>query len=221
MTHSDDRTRRDFDRASLLWDEKSGRVRLAEDVAEAILREVPLDRGMDCLDFGCGTGLLTLLLAPRVGTVTAVDGSPGMLDVLKGKIARTGWTGVTTRLADLDGDNPLGGPYHLAFSSMTLHHIRDVPALVRRVHASLRRGGQLALADLDSEEGRFHGDPRGVFHPGFERSSLAAVLEEAGFRSVRAVTAARVTKKGEGGVVRDFTVFLMTGIKPAEKEGSA
>jgi 2-polyprenyl-3-methyl-5-hydroxy-6-metoxy-1,4-benzoquinol methylase len=220
MTHSDDRPRRDFDRAALFWDEKPGRVHLAEDVAGAILREIPLDRGMDCLDFGCGTGLLTLLIAPRVGTVTAADGSRGMLDVLNGKIARAGWTGVTTLLADLDGDDPLGGPYHLAASSMTLHHIRDVPALLGRVRAALHPGGWLALADLDEEGGRFHDDNQGVYHFGFARPALAADVAAAGFRSVRTVTAARVPKKTGAGEVCEFTVFLLTARKSEEREGS-
>jgi len=221
MTGSDERPHRDFDREAAFWDEEPGRVHLAEDVAEAIVREVPLDREMDCLDFGCGTGLLTLLLAPWVGTVTAVDSSPGMLAALNGKIVRLGWTGVKTRLADLDGGDSPGGPYHLAASSMTLHHIRDVPSLLLRVHAALHPGGWIAVADLDADEGRFHSDNQGVFHFGFERSSLAGDFAAAGFRSVRTVTAARVPKRTKEGDIREFTIFLMTGKKPAEQEGSA
>ncbi len=41
---------------------------------------------MDILDFGCGTGLLTLHFQPLARSVTGLDSSPGMLDALKAKI---------------------------------------------------------------------------------------------------------------------------------------
>jgi len=220
MTGSDGPPRRDFDRDAAFWDEKPDRVRMAGDVASAIEREIPLDRSMDVLDFGCGTGLLSLHLAPRIGTLTAVDGSRGMLDVLDGKIERLGLTAVRTRLVDLEGDDPLGGPYHLAVSSMTLHHIVNVPSLLRRVQAALHPGGRLAVADLDREGGRFHRDRQGVFHEGFERRLLAGDLAAAGFVSVRAVTASRLTKKTREGDAAEFTVFLMIADKPVEREGT-
>lgn len=218
MTGSDGAPRRDFDHAASLWDEKPERVRLAGDVADAIAREIPLDRRMDCLDLGCGTGLLTLLLAPKVGTLTAADGSRGMLEVLNGKIERMGWTGVKTLQADIEAGPLPGGPYHLVMSSMTLHHIRDIPSLLRRISTILHPGGWIALADLDAEEGRFHRDNQGVFHFGFDRSSLAGDAAAAGFESVRTSTAARVLKDGKRDGIREFTVFLLTARKPGNRE---
>ncbi|HOI72749.1 MAG TPA: methyltransferase domain-containing protein [Syntrophales bacterium] len=220
MTGSDGAQRRDFDHAATSWDEKPERVRLAGDVADAIVREIPLDRRMDCLDLGCGTGLLTLLLAPKVGTLTAADGSRGMLEVLNGKIERMGWTGVKTLQVDIDAGPLPAGPYHLVASSMTLHHIRDIPALLRRVFAVLHPGGRIALADLDAEKGRFHHDNRGVFHFGFDRSSLAGDAAAAGFESVGTTTAARILKEGKRGGIREFTVFLLTARKPGNREGT-
>ena len=34
---------------------------------------------MDALDFGCGTGLVTLKLQPFIHSITGVDGSQGMI----------------------------------------------------------------------------------------------------------------------------------------------
>lgn len=220
MTGSDGAPRRDFDHAASSWDEKPERVRLAGDVAGAIVREVPLDHRMDCLELGCGTGLLTLLLAPKVGTLTAADGSRGMLEVLDKKIERMGWKGVKTLQVDIETGPLPGGPYHLVMSSMTLHHIRNIPALLRRIFAVIHPGGRIALADLDAEEGRFHRDNQGVFHFGFDRSSLAGDAATAGFESVRTTTAARVLKEAKSGGIREFTVFLMTARKPGNREGT-
>ena len=58
------------------------RVKLATDVAGAVSAEVRLAADMDVLDFGCGTGLLALQLQPYVRSITGVDSSQGMLDVL-------------------------------------------------------------------------------------------------------------------------------------------
>jgi precorrin-6B methylase 2 len=52
--------KRDFDKEAAAWDEQPARVQLAGDVAAAIVRQVTLRTDMDVLDFGCGTGLLTL-----------------------------------------------------------------------------------------------------------------------------------------------------------------
>ena len=50
-----------------------GRVKMAHDVARAIIGTIQPEPAMDVLDFGCGTGLLTLALQPHVRTITAVD----------------------------------------------------------------------------------------------------------------------------------------------------
>ena len=64
--------KRDFDAAAATWDENPGRVKVAHDVARAIRETVKLMPDLDVLDFGCGTGLLTLQLQPSVGTITGL-----------------------------------------------------------------------------------------------------------------------------------------------------
>jgi ubiquinone/menaquinone biosynthesis C-methylase UbiE len=88
---------RDFDKDAARWDEHPTRVRLGQDVASAIAHAVPLGPTMDVLDFGCGTGIVTLQLAASVASVTGVDSSQGMLEVLNAKIDRQGRKNVTTR----------------------------------------------------------------------------------------------------------------------------
>jgi len=100
---------RDFDKEAAAWDENPARVRLADDVAAAISRQVPVNTAMDALDFGCGTGLLTLRLASLVRSITGVDSSQGMLDVLAVKVARGNLTNVRTLRLDLDRGMPCPG----------------------------------------------------------------------------------------------------------------
>lgn len=193
-----------FDRAAPTWDQVDRRVMLAQAVSGAIAARVPLSKDLAVLDFGCGTGLVTLALAPRVGAIAGADNSPGMLQELAAKAAAAGLPVLHLPLA-ADGSGPLGGPYDLIVSSMTLHHVEDIPCLFRRLAEHLVPGGQVALADLDAEDGSFHDAGVAIHHRGFSRDQIQAWLEEAGFEDIHLDTAA-VTRKG----ARDYPVFLAT-----------
>ena len=206
-------TNRNFDTEAATWDEQSTRVRLAQDIADAMQRQIPITSGMDALDLGCGTGLLSFHLQPLVRSITGIDNSPGMLDVFNAKVAAQGLTNISSQLRDLDKGDTLSGQYHLIVSSMTLHHIREFAPLFAQFYRIMAPGGFLGLADLDLDDGQFHEDSTGVFHPGFDRGALRQALIDAGFVDVAATTAAEVEKKARNGEQRRFTVLLMTGRK--------
>jgi 2-polyprenyl-3-methyl-5-hydroxy-6-metoxy-1,4-benzoquinol methylase len=203
--------RRDFNKEAAQWDANPGRVKLANDVADAIIREAAPSPEMDALDFGCGTGLVTLRIQPLVRSITGADSASGMLAVLESKVKAQGLANVRTQLVDFEKGGHVEGKYRLVMSSMTMHHVKDTSALFRQWHGLLLPGGLLAAADLDTEDGSFHGNNTGVFHLGFDREHLKRLLREAGFSGVRDVTAATVTRDVEGGGKRDFPVFLITG----------
>jgi 2-polyprenyl-3-methyl-5-hydroxy-6-metoxy-1,4-benzoquinol methylase len=205
--------RKDFDKEAAQWDANPGRVKLAHDVADAIIREVSPTGEMDALDFGCGTGLVTLRLQPLVRSITGMDSSRGMLAVLESKVRSQGLVNVRTRFLDLEQGGKMEGRYDLIVSSMTLHHVPDPAALIARLSAALLPRGTLAVADLDAEDGSFHGDNTGVLHLGFDRAFVKGLLEKTGLTRVREVTAAVVTKEIEGKGRREFPVFLIMGNK--------
>ena len=203
---------RDFDKAAATWDEEPRRVKLAREVADAIIGEVQPTREMDALDFGCGTGLLTLCLQPHLRSITGVDSSGGMLEALERKVEEQGLQNVRTAYLDVvKGERP-AGKYHLIVSCMTLHHVADLAPLFRLFHRLLLPGGCLCVADLDQEDGSFHDDPTGIQHFGFERAEVMGMLAEAGFTNVRAATAA-IIHKSSPGRTRDYPVFLVSGQK--------
>ena len=206
-----DEKKRDFDKEAATWDENPVRVKMAEDVGTAMVARVPLDSAMRVLDFGCGTGLVTLRLAPLVGMITGADTSRGMLDVFEAKAAAMGVDNVRTQWLDPDGDGALSGQYDVIVSCMTLHHIAAVEPLLAQCHRCLAPGGRLCIADLDTEDGRFHGDNTGVFHFGFDREALSKAFIGAGFEGVAAVTAATVMKPDEAGTAHPFSIFLISG----------
>jgi 2-polyprenyl-3-methyl-5-hydroxy-6-metoxy-1,4-benzoquinol methylase len=201
-----------FNAMAAEWDDSPLRAGIARAVAAAIAGTLPLRPDMRALEYGCGTGLVSVLLADRVGHILAADLAPNMLQVLDDKCRRAGLAHIDTRRLDLTVDPPPAERFDLIFSSMTLHHIENVDAVLDTLAGLLTPGGWLALADLDREDGSFHGpDVPGVFHSGFERARLMDRLRALGLVDVGGRTAHTVHKTGPGGDTRGYPIFLISG----------
>jgi len=208
---------RNFDDEAATWDSKPIRVKMANDIFLAMSSQLRLTPQMDVLDFGCGTGLVTVQFSPLVHSITGVDRSKGMLEVLQSKIKDQHLTNVRTQCVDLDKGEALEGRYDLIVSSMTLHHVPDTASLLLLFHKMIAPSGTLCIADLDPDNGQFHADNEGVYHFGFDRSALRKAYEDAGFEDVRDSTAAEILKPNPCGAMRRFTVFLLTGRRVCRK----
>jgi ubiquinone/menaquinone biosynthesis C-methylase UbiE len=214
MEKMKDQNQEHFDGAARSWDEKPERVALAKAIAAAIVAKVAPKDTMTAMEFGCGTGLISMNLAPHVKSIMAVDSSSQMIAVLKDKLRKQGPTTITPHYLDPQEDRwPPDATFDLIFSGMVLHHIEDVDKLLMQFHGALDAGGTIALADLDAEDGGFHGDLDGVFHHGFHRQGLIEKLEKAGFAEMAASTAHTVIKKNDQGREERFPVFLITAKK--------
>lgn len=196
-----------FDAQARRWDENPVFRERAEKIAAALRRMVPLTKSMTALDYGSGTGLLSFPLRDELAHITLKDSSAGMLAVADEKIAALGVANMRTRLADLTAEPLPDERYDLIYASMTLHHIADTDAILDTFHNLLRPGGWLAIADLDAEDGSFHGIEVDVHH-GFERAALAAKVVAAGFAAPRFETVFEIVKEQAQGP-RAYPVFLM------------
>jgi ubiquinone/menaquinone biosynthesis C-methylase UbiE len=206
-----------FDSKASEWDANAVRAALGDAVARAIIAHLPVSHPENALEFGCGTGLVTLRVSPRCGRLTAVDTSGGMLRMLDEKIAAASVPNVVTRMLDLTrpgAASQLDGSFDFVFSSMTLHHIPDTAAFLGKLNGHMAPGGMLAIADLDAEDGLFHDDTAEKVHHGFDRQALKGELEEAGFINVSFITAHIVEKKNREGKLSSYPVFLVTAVKP-------
>lgn len=201
-----------FDLKARAWDENPVFRERADRIAQAICGRIPLSREMTALDYGCGTGLLSFPMQDALGRITLMDSSAGMLAVAAEKIAAQGLTHMTVRQVDLTAEPPADERYDLIYTSMTLHHIPSTDRILQVFHDLLNPGGWLAIADLDREDGSFHG-PEVDVHHGFDRAELSLKAQAAGFREVAFDTVFSIDKVTDAGP-RSYPVFLMTARRP-------
>ncbi|WP_298045386.1 FAD-dependent oxidoreductase [uncultured Citricoccus sp.] len=151
----------------------------------APLRDAVLDRvagALDAdpavvLDLGSGAGADAVALAGRFPTaqVHALDVAPELLDRLAGAATEAGLADrIHGHRVDLDGGWPAELPQDvdLAWAALSLHHVSNPAAVLRRVFTALRPGGVLVLTELTGEEG---------FEPtdlGTDREGLARALAQ-------------------------------------------
>ena len=101
-------------------------------------------KGARVLDLGCGFGWFSRWAREAgAASVTAVDVSNNMLRRAR---ADTIDTAIVYEQADLEGFEPPRGAFDLAYSSLTLHYVRDLTGLLARVHDGLVGGGRLLVS---------------------------------------------------------------------------
>ncbi|NTV98559.1 MAG: class I SAM-dependent methyltransferase [Chlorobiaceae bacterium] len=202
-----------FNREALQWDENPQRRFLADAAARAVKTAIRPDSGLNALEIGCGTGLVSLEIAPLVKTLTAIDTSPEMLEVLNYKAANTGISNIITFCGDLEnytGTITSNERFDLIYSSMALHHIEDTAACIGALSGLLSPGGSIAIADLEAEDGFFHDDPTEKVHHGFERDKLSALFRQNGLRETSYRTIHVIHKPCREGKKAEYPVFLVT-----------
>lgn len=197
----------DFDARAESWDEDPGKHRRASAVAEAICAAVPVAPSWKALEYGAGTGLLSFALNHLLADITLADSSRGMLDVATRKVAASGNPHMRVIALDLTRDPLPGDRFDLIYSMMTLHHIPDTRAVLAAFADMLNPGGWLALADLDAEDGSFHGLGADVHH-GFDRAQLREQMRGAGFTDISIETCFEISRGS-----RAYPVFLAVGAR--------
>ncbi len=201
-----------FDNKAQTWDADPIKQERALAVAAALRQRVPLSRDWRALEYGCGTGLLSFALHTDLGHITLADSSPGMLTVLEEKIGAAGLTHLHPLALDLTTDPLPSERYDLIFSLMTMHHVPDTERLLRDFYTLLRPDGWLGIADLDREDGSFHGAGF-TGHCGFDRETLRAQLLAVGFSSVDFSTCYLMRKATSQGQ-REYPLFLAVATRP-------
>jgi len=211
-----DALRSRFDAGAANWDANEVRRLMSAAVARAFEAEIRArcPSPPDLLDYGCRPGRSILPAAKACRSVTGCDFSAPMLEKFRENAAAECLTAIDTIQCDLSRDPLPARRFGALTCSMTLHHVEDIPGILGRYAEILDKGGLIAIADLEPEEGVFHASAEGVAHPGFDPAWMAARLEEAGFGKVAIRRAIHtVTRPASTGEMRDFPLFLVSALK--------
>ena len=147
---------------------------LANLVCQAVEKQIDLLSDKEILDFGGGTGLLTLPLAKQAKSVTLVDISEKMLEQARLKAEQQDIKNIQFLEQDLL-EKPLEKEFDLIVVCRVLHHMPDLNAALSLFHQHLKEDGQLLIADFTKTEANHHG---------FDLAELEKQLIEQGFSSV-------------------------------------
>ena len=129
---------------------------LANLVCQAVEKQLDLLSDKEILDFGGGTGLLTLPLARQAKFVTLVDISEKMLEQARLKAEQQDIKNIQFLEQDLLV-NPLEQQFDLIVVSRVFHHMPDLDAALALFYQHLRENGQLFIADFVKTEQNHHG----------------------------------------------------------------
>jgi SAM-dependent methyltransferase len=99
------------------------------------------------VDFGCGNGAQTLLLAPHFEQTTGLDVQEDFLAQMRQAVAERGWEDrVAVERIGGAGDPLAAGSADVVTSFTVLEHVPDERAALARMHELLRPGGRLLIS---------------------------------------------------------------------------
>lgn len=198
----------EFDSRAREWDNNPVHWERSEAIAQAFLKMVPVAPGMKAMEYGAGTGILSFLLSDKFAGITLMDNSTEMVQVMHEKANATKFAHFTPLFFDLEHHDYSKETFDCIYSQMVMHHVNDVNTILKKFYALLNPGGYLALADLYTEDGSFHGPDANV-HKGFDPNELSKTLKYIGFKSAKHETCYAV-KRPDG---REYPIFLLVAQK--------
>ena len=159
------------------------RIELAKVIVDEVRPELRNSKSKSLIDYGSGTGLISLELSDLVDSILLVDSSKQMLEVAKAKISHKGITNANALYSDFTEETP-ELKADIVLMSLVLLHIPDTKKILQELFNVLNNGGKLIIIDFDKNDKISH--PK--VHNGFSHEELKKILSEIGFKSIEIKT---------------------------------
>ncbi|NBC84012.1 MAG: methyltransferase domain-containing protein [Bacteroidetes bacterium] len=201
-----------FNQKAKAWDKKPNRLVLAEKFAKCIRQSVVKQGFSTAFEYGCGTGNVSLYLQDCFDKVVLADSSIGMIDEAQRKIEAQNIQHFYPKLLDLEKEDY---PYSFdaIYTLMTLHHVKDVSYVIRKLSKMLNLGGMLFIGDLVPEDGDFHSYPENQeVHYGFNKSFIDDLFKQNNLKTIKYHVFHEITKEHTG-ISKVYPIFTANAIK--------
>ena len=203
----------EFDLKAAEWDKDPVIWQRAEAIANEMKRIIPLKNNMSALEFGAGTGVTSFILKDYLKEITLMDNSLEMIKVMNNKIKTSKVENLKTLNFNLEQTDFKDAKFDIIFSQMVLHHITDIKDIITKFYNLLNPGGFLAIADLYTEDGSFHGEGF-TGHKGFDIEILSNQIRKQGFTNINQQKCFVINKKISDTETKQFDVFLLVTQHP-------
>jgi ubiquinone/menaquinone biosynthesis C-methylase UbiE len=181
------------------------RIALANVIVREVREELRDCKSKFLIDYGSGTGLVSLELTDLVESVLLVDSSRQMLEVAEAKITHRGISNSKVLYADFTQENA-ELKADIILISLVLLHIPDTNKILQELFNILNDGGKLLIVDFDKNEKINHHK----VHNGFSHEDLKQKLSQVGFHSIEMKT----FYHGKSIFMKqDASMFIASGIK--------
>lgn len=154
-------------------------IELAKIIEAEVLKKLQASKNKTLLDYGSGTGLVSLGLSDYVKELFLVDSSKEMTAIATQKISDKQLENTQAICQDLLVEE-LGVKVDIILVSLVLLHIPNTELILTKLYNQLNPDGKLIIVDFDFNEKIT--DSR--VHNGFKESFLKGKLLETGFKDV-------------------------------------
>ncbi|MDO4926974.1 MAG: class I SAM-dependent methyltransferase [Turicibacter sp.] len=172
----------DFNQLTSTQDED---IRVKRAQAVSIEIESYIGHGpLEVMEFGCGTGLISLNLKNKISEGLLVDSSSEKIKELEQKLNNRHISHLQTYTGDIL-ESDIDRQFDVIYSSMVMHHIKDFKSVIKKLVSYLKTNGKLIIVDLLPDNGDFHRNHSEFDgHHGFSINEMVEALEEAGLKEV-------------------------------------
>jgi len=204
----------EFDIKAAGWDKDPMHWDRSVAIINQVKKLIPLNAQMTALEYGAGTGIVSFLLKDDLKEITLMDNSSEMLRITDEKIKTSGVKNLKTLNFDLEQADYKEKLFDLIFTQLVLHHVTDIESIIRKFYYLLNPGGYLAIAELYTEDGLFHGKEF-TGHKGFDPAELSKLISIPGFKNISYRKCYVMNRKISDTETKQFDVFLLIANRDA------
>jgi ubiquinone/menaquinone biosynthesis C-methylase UbiE len=201
-----------FEEKAKTYDSNHLAIEISDKFFNEVKKNVEIRNNFRLLDFGCGTGLVGLSFSSLVNSILMIDNSKAMLSLLQNKVINTNLKNIEIMEGDIEKLEIKQSSIDLIISSMTFHHIKNIPNILNILHSLLKENGCIVIGDLCKEDGNFHGLEIAE-HNGFEIDEITEMFNKSNLLVKNIYKYNIINRPDKEGNMRSYDQFILVANK--------